>query len=161
MGIIPANTGRIHALAHFDPSISDHPREYGENTTKPRNTFSELGIIPANTGRMEKALCHVLAQQDHPREYGENYICPGLATFFAGSSPRIRGECGGTDMILDFDRIIPANTGRIRTVIDSSLQAWDHPREYGENGAPNAEMPADPGSSPRIRGESPCDTLHK
>ena len=30
--------------------------------------------------------------------------------------------------------IIPANTGRILTIIVATTDAGDHPREYGENG---------------------------
>ena len=30
-GIIPANTGRIEALADHVRKLGDHPREYGEN----------------------------------------------------------------------------------------------------------------------------------
>ena len=74
-GIIPANTGRINPPMVTSGRMSDHPREYGENTNtailiglamgssprirgESREVAGPLhfdGIIPANTGRIAES----------------------------------------------------------------------------------------------------------
>ena len=173
-GTIPANTGRIIPRPAHHQLQWDHPREYGENGVSREFTYGDRGssprirgefdqplpggnwsgIIPANTGRMyAQAEADGLAR-DHPREYGENYICPGLATFFAGSSPRIRGEFFPKPGFIFRIGIIPANTGRMYAQAEADGLARDHPREYGENDGTSMEREDTLGSSPRIRGES-------
>ena len=90
---------------------------------------------------------------DHPREYGENPMNPRVWWDARGSSPRIRGECGGGDVGGASAGIIPANTGRIRELADVAGAGGDHPREYGENSRTNDSLHTPAGSSPRIRGE--------
>ena len=112
----------------------DHPREYGENIVKevseafipgssPRirgelpsrfRACASAGIIPANTGRMWLRLGCVRVIRDHPREYGENNYLHNPQIAGPGSSPRIRGEYVDKFIQDEIDRIIPANTGRIR-----------------------------------------------
>ena len=48
---------------------------------------------------------------------------------------------------------IPANTGRITTLLPTPTTPWDHPREYGENFRGSREELHQLGPSPRIRGE--------
>ena len=96
---------------------------------------------------------------DHPREYGENtWKCSGGA-FASGPSPRIRGEymvCVQWQAVMG---TIPANTGRIVSVLRTQRRQADHPREYGENiGSIHTTAHVD-GPSPRIRGESCVPTL--
>ena len=96
----------------------------------------------------------ICGRWDHPREYGEN----GFPRFFgdgeAGSSPRIRGEFVGDDGETHALRIIPANTGRMRSSHEKKQDPRDHPREYGENSSLVLVPSLLRGSSPRIRGES-------
>ena len=91
------------------------------------------GIIPANTGRILRALT--------------------TASAAAGSSPRIRGEFCVPPCQSHEQRIIPANTGRIRLGGCAQPRSWDHPREYGENLMKPKIGMRTLGSSPRIRGE--------
>ena len=152
----------------------DHPREYGENANPGGNTVEgmgssprirgewrlrtlilhALGIIPANTGRIYRRYPPSLVLWDHPREYGENGSHVHPRTGVLGSSPRIRGECELHAVIFYPHRIIPANTGRIRSISARAAASWDHPREYGENRVAVGVMTSNNGSSPRIRGES-------
>ena len=151
----------------------DHPREYGENTALEDNPVTHYGssprirgelhgdvrvamsggIIPANTGRM--VWLHTVRQPppDHPREYGENTNAGGKDAPPEGSSPRIRGESDAASAARCGNRIIPANTGRIGTVVRTTGGTGDHPREYGENFGVEALGWGLWGSSPRIRGE--------
>ena len=114
VGIIPANTGKIFAVAPPCLARRDHPREYGENrgkffmikepmgssprirgkSTHRQHTTSGHGIIPANTGKIMGFRYGRLHVGDHPREYGENEM----------------------DRVMEFESrgIIPANTGKIR-----------------------------------------------
>ena len=70
-----------------------------------------------------------------------------------GSSPRIRGEYSGTNIVTNHRGIIPANTGRITFKFQYVTFTRDHPREYGENPAGMRSYTPLTGSSPRIRGE--------
>ena len=91
---------------------------------------------------------------DHPREYGENDWFNVESWYCVGSSPRIRGESCKDVGNMHAERIIPANTGRMLTE-PCRADVWqDHPREYGENKIRTKDMDNNPGSSPRIRGES-------
>ena len=133
--------------------MRDHPREYGENVepdtlavdasgSSPRiRGECELGdlrpgftgIIPANTGRITDEHSASFVEEDHPREYGENdsFIHAGYVPY--GSSPRIRGEFELWGFVVSHYGIIPANTGRIVSVLVMVEDYGDHPREYGEN----------------------------
>ena len=73
LGIIPANTGKIQCSKSSLPSMTDHPREYGENLSRVRRKPYPGGssprirgksppaavcdaqprIIPANTGKID------------------------------------------------------------------------------------------------------------
>ena len=132
--VMPANTGRIDIAGGFVSKARDHPREYGENQLTDLRGCLSHGIIPANTGRIGHA-CQLIAEaRDHPREYGENDMpIPGV-DIHPGSSPRIRGECVENPRCMSIMGIIPANTERMRTRAATRWKAWDHPREYGENG---------------------------
>ena len=112
-GIIPANTGRMVSSWMCKCLRWDHPREYGENSPCPTRLSPLMGIIPANTGRIEASILERNGMGDHPREYGENESTDYGALSIPGSSPRIRGECGGSAGPRGRGRIIPANTGRI------------------------------------------------
>ena len=132
-GIIPANTGKI-SEAHGKTFINwDHPREYGENImsgslqTAPGGSSPRIrgkwvarrlpvfsgGIIPANTGKIYPSTPCPLHPWDHPREYGENFSVLRFSPVAGGSSPRIRGKCGGFTVCNHTAGIIPANTGKI------------------------------------------------
>ena len=96
----------------------------------------------------------MLLVRDHPREYGENTIVMVRNWVGVGSSPRIRGKCRGLPVRCVVVRIIPANTGKIRTTDGTYRDHWDHPREYGENQLGRRALWLSTGSSPRIRGKS-------
>ena len=99
--------------------------------------------------------------EDHPREYGENVRAVSRIYKGRGSSPRIRGECSQCTIARVTARIIPANTGRIPPPWGGRSPRQDHPREYGENAIPAFPQSPEPGSSPRIRGESLCECRGK
>ena len=151
----------------------DHPREYGENIHSDTQSYALSGssprirgkllqhpgqtlehrIIPANTGKIRPTRVHRLFNRDHPREYGENVARWRLLCGFRGSSPRIRGKLADVFQCLFRCGIIPANTGKMATIMIWARRGWDHPREYGENHWWSPSRAPKSGSSPRIRGE--------
>ena len=112
-----------------------------------------IGTIPANTGRILPSWLHLTFLTDHPREYGENAIDLNNAAIRVGPSPRIRGESDSPIYATIPRGTIPANTGRIGWLGAVARNAWDHPREYGENVGLNPITELVRGPSPRIRGE--------
>ena len=98
-------------------------------------------------------LCAHRSEKDHPREYGENIPSVEAVGAAYGSSPRIRGESKAIATMENLNGIIPANTGRISWADWCQSDAWDHPREYGENLVRIISQTPQQGSSPRIRGE--------
>ena len=140
-------------LAALESQLGSSPRIRGECVML-QGLILLRRIIPANTGRMASVGVTPPTRRDHPREYGENLAAMPRLRAVLGSSPRIRGECSySTPKALTF-RIIPANTGRIEQARFLRPRQRDHPREYGENGAAEMDLSINPGSSPRIRGES-------
>ena len=151
----------------------DHPREYGENTSKncssaaksgpsPRirgeslpvsSALIRVGTIPANTGRMSAIVALADSRRDHPREYGENNDEPLTTGKDTGPSPRIRGEYPIAAATGKAHGTIPANTGRISPAKMRGHGHRDHPREYGENCDCFPWWLTGEGPSPRIRGE--------
>ena len=134
------------------PSSGSSPRIRGEYRSARRQT-RHLRIIPANTGRITTGQVSSFAEGDHPREYGENSLPLLVVVLAMGSSPRIRGECHTCVSSVAGTGIIPANTGRMTCQFRVWIFTRDHPREYGENTPQNIRSIAQPGSSPRIRGE--------
>ena len=130
------------------------PRIRGESPAK-AGAYRPKGIIPANTGRIPSHSNPCTLTADHPREYGENFSSKSSINSCTGSSPRIRGEFIVHDGDSPYIGIIPANTGRMQQSLNTAVTNPDHPREYGENKQRWVSCQTIPGSSPRIRGESP------
>ena len=141
-GIIPANTGRMRLSSLASWMIQgSSPRIRGE-CKQVAACPAARRIIPANTGRIRKRARSARVRRDHPREYGENDTWLTFEQTTRGSSPRIRGESAAALNDTKIAGIIPANTGRIYIVVRRLIQAWDHPREYGENSIFPSASPA-------------------
>ena len=132
-------------------------------------------IIPAyagNTGTVRMACC---LSRDHPRVCGEHFPRKRGGLLGVGSSPRMRGTPGPRLERLHAHRIIPAYAGNTSQSVSqkhseqdhprvcgghsfSRLALWffqDHPRVCGEHEEPVQRIPAERGSSPRMRGTRP------
>ena len=72
----------------------------------------------------------------------------------AGSSPRVRGICGGFRGVSPPSRIIPACAGNIPNLMLGVRHPADHPRVCGEYDTCHDSWLGIPGSSPRVRGIS-------
>ena len=89
---------------------------------------------------------------DHPRGCGEHRMKVTAQDAQSGSSPRMRGALTIDAVLVDNQRIIPADAGS--TI--SSYPVWsslgDHPRGCGEHMYPNVLSWRNSESSPRMRG---------
>ena len=154
LGIIPANTGKIHFPFWWLYSPWDHPREYGENAAVSRYATTPLGSSPRIRGKYVSHFGWCVYAGDHPREYGENRVFCSRLLCALGSSPRIRGKYIHRLRPAQLPGIIPANTGKMVQWMLQIRVGWDHPREYGENSPGKSSRSSPSGSSPRIRGKS-------
>ena len=96
---------------------------------------------------------------DHPRACGANVMSLPMFMCDSGSSPRMRGKrrIRGHGRVLV--RIIPAHAGQT-SARPGRMVAWtDHPRACGANSPFGRAVPADDGSSPRMRGKRCCIRL--
>ena len=88
----------------------------------------------------------------HPRGCGEhlvNWLTPDRVT---GSSPRVRGTRVDPDAVPILQRFIPAGAGNTTVSVTPSGEVTVHPRGCGEHFFPTRLIPAESGSSPRVRG---------
>src|SRR5690606_34567999 len=89
---------------------------------------------------------------DHPRVCGEHEPDGSGGHDSPGSSPRVRGAHSLSSIKESGDRIIPACAGSTGWWIRMTMSASDHPRVCGEHEGVDVPVPAEEGSSPRVRG---------
>ena len=129
-----------------------HPRVCGERATRQTNspphrgssprvrgtrvflgrTVGGVRFIPACAGNADTESKRPDATPVHPRVCGERWHEGGAQSYFAGSSPRVRGTRG-----------LQIGDQRANTV---------HPRVCGERASPAIVQQQHRGSSPRVRG---------
>ena len=112
----------------------------------------DRGIIPACAGSSRGRRLPSSGGWDHPRVCGEQHC--RLLHFMTGtgSSPRVRGAAD-LELAADSEHgIIPACAGSRAASMQATRSRWDHPRVCGEQSMVWPTMPAQPGSSPRVRG---------
>ena len=130
-GTIPARAGEpaIGAEAevlHRGPS----PRGRG-NHSKVLDPHDRDGTIPARAGEPTTAAASSSCWSDHPRAGGGTLIEPEARRFYAGPSPRGRGNRSRCDDAVSRSGTIPARAGE-----PSAWRCWgrsrrDHPRAGG------------------------------
>ena len=171
--IIPARAGRTTTTSNSTCAASDHPRACGANPfrvshravtpgSSPRvrgeldkkvSDAKAARIIPARAGRTTSPTGSPPPATDHPRACGANPAVWVSIMATLGSSPRVRGERRGEDLHGRGGRIIPACAGRTNDHTTRHFTPSDHPRVCGANVRRFLTGWADPGSSPRVRGE--------
>ena len=116
-------------------------------------------IIPADAGSNYGRWDLGSVSEDHPRGCREHWPKSRTLMVTCGSSPRMRGAPSRWKVIVLSCRIIPADAGS--TWFESSWGSAirDHPRGCGEHDGILVAGPADPGSSPRMRGAHDSTTL--
>ena len=172
-GLIPAHAGKTAPSNNTAASHPAHPRSRGENadftvpdlrgrgssplTRGKRSGVSRSrlmrGLIPAHAGKTSARCGSSPPMRAHPRSRGEN-DCPGDADGRRrGSSPLTRGKPHRA--LLDrYDAgLIPAHTGKTRSVFHLSPALPAHPRSRGENAAEETAVDIHLGSSPLTRGK--------
>ena len=119
------------------------------------------GIIPACAGNTYGSTYEQAAVGDHPRVCGEHTGIIRRLRIGEGSSPRVRGTPPVVPPAVGRIGIIPACAGNTAGVTVLTRLCGDHPRVCGEHIDKAANMLADRGSSPRVRGTQWCAELHR
>ena len=117
--------------------------------------------IPTLVGRFFAFLCAGLMGAVHPHACGEILLFLGAGRAFAGTSPRLWGDYEAASGRYHRNRYIPTLVGRFRYFRISIDQKPVHPHACGEIGQLLATVSRDPGTSPRLWGDSDRDTGHR
>ena len=149
---IPACAGNSYmGYASYPGRHGSSPRVRG--TAAPRDgTVVDLRFIPACAGNSGRNTSIVVNSSVHPRVCGEQPLALRAASWFAGSSPRVRGTAGDGYTVTFRDRFIPACAGNSPKAISESDTHSVHPRVCGEQATSRSTILCTPGSSPRVRG---------
>ena len=171
-GIIPACAGNT-GMSRPDRLLpEDHPRVCGEHArlllrcayiwgSSPRVRGTPCsgeiartlgGIIPACAGNTRLSSKFPAPVRDHPRVCGEHEMLGRYTSIDEGSSPRVRGTRPAIPSLETYLGIIPACAGNTSCKSMCVKIARDHPRVCGEHPPQKTRMPAEVGSSPRVRG---------
>ena len=81
-------------------------------------------------------------------------VCDRVS-FYAGSSPQVRGKRQRIRRAESMGRLIPAGAGKTGSAIHPVRSLAAHPRRCGENWAFITDILAPVGSSPQVRGKHP------
>ena len=110
------------------------------------------GLIPAHAGNTTRVHGRRTRPWAHPRACGEHDHVGGEGSFFAGSSPRMRGTPAGTGPPDPGTGLIPAHAGNTVQTPTIGSGAGAHPRACGEHDDYEDVNEGEEGSSPRMRG---------
>ncbi len=127
------------------------PRVRGTRGINP-GEFPVDRFIPACAGNTSSYFLSFTASWVHPRVCGEHGSRRSGPAALTGSSPRVRGT---HDLHIDDTvslRFIPACAGNTRPRSSAHPGRPVHPRVCGEHCRDDGPLPADAGSSPRVRG---------
>ena len=192
-GLIPARAGKTSAAGTACRPSGAHPRACGENDVftahrswtsgssprvrgkrfAPKDTAYLPWLIPARAGKTGTSPNTSPGTWAHPRACGENADPYDPATWWRGSSPRVRGKREDRRPRSRGPRLIPARAGKTRarahhvagggliparagktTGSDAvTMSPTAHPRACGENAATGLVEDAETGSSLRMRGK--------
>ena len=109
--------------------------------------------IPAYAGKTQRRRCDRLCPSEHPRVCGENSNSPASMVISIGTSPRMRGKQGESQILTHFLRNIPAYAGKTPPP-PNPRRCWsEHPRVCGENLGGLGDLVRGGGTSPRMRGK--------
>ena len=121
--------------------------------------FTDCRFIPAGAGNTQYRALRMPFVPVHPRGCGEHSAAVLIINSNAGSSPRVRGTHYRKPNKSTSDRFIPAGAGNtIGCPGDLPFQTV-HPRGCGEHGFNAFLLRGCCGSSPRVRGTLPCNSI--
>ena len=91
-----------------------------------------IGIIPTRMGTRISHSKSAAMSGDHPHAYGDKTMSLTGTKTLSGSSPRVWGQAGNTQKIINNKRIIPTRMGtsHFPKFVNPCLQ--DHPHAYGD-----------------------------
>ena len=173
-GIIPAGAGHFPPIYRTHHFPRDHPRRCGalmatngeldfEKGSSPqvrgtwqaiRYLFRATGIIPAGAGHFVYVANVHGCPWDHPRRCGALSGSGDASRISGGSSPQVRGTCGGAYRDGHPRGIIPAGAGHFAIPTHQPARPGDHPRRCGALFISRCYSVICYGSSPQVRGTS-------
>ena len=139
----------------YDPSTwwaGSSPRMRGKHGPL-RSLYLVGRLIPAHAGKTPHAAARKARHRAHPRACGENAAFATALTWYAGSSPRMRGKLELLRLDAAAVRLIPAHAGKTCAVEHVAGHTGAHPRACGENPLTTFVRLIEQGSSPRMRGK--------
>ena len=150
----------VHPRACGEHKFADSLEEsYAGSSPRLRGTCHQVGddkglerFIPAPAGNMVAVPPDADIVPVHPRACGEHFHRILLFLKILGSSPRLRGTCGGRKEDPRLPRFIPAPAGNMIDCGFGGVEGTVHPRACGEHLADRPQIPGSTGSSPRLRG---------
>ena len=169
---IPACAGNTRLMTDAKNESAVHPRVCGEHpytapkdrgfcgssprvrgTPMPGTMMSAASrFIPACAGNTARWVSRPTGPAVHPRVCGEHWSVAGRCCCRCGSSPRVRGTRGCSNLGVGLHRFIPACAGNTPTPRRSTRASPVHPRVCGEHLMISRAVIRRSGSSPRVRG---------
>ena len=173
---IPARAGNINQISIQQPSSSVHPRTCGEHMLSAASRSTTSGssphvrgtfhasryvaqshrFIPARAGNMQLKSDVNGRLTVHPRTCGEHRSRVTSSSVVIGSSPHVRGTSSIAFALSAQVRFIPARAGNIVCARLPVRHTTVHPRTCGEHRSRVTVSSVVIGSSPHVRGTSPC-----
>ena len=171
-GSIPAHAGKPSAIDAMPASSRVYPRACGETPAvllhggpakglSPRmrgnrNRFARRppgkGSIPAHAGKPDSPIRAPAMPGVYPRACGETCLPPADRPSGRGLSPRMRGNLPSLVLLRIIPGSIPAHAGKPPVNTDYNRARWVYPRACGETKFRGTYCSAQPGLSPRMRG---------
>ena len=149
---IPACAGNTRPCGAFSPAMPVHPRVCGEHRVLAACERLMEGSSPRVRGTPLTGRPYRQSQRFIPACAGNTTPRAGGRLLDGGSSPRVRGTRRSAAGTGPARRFIPACAGNTAWYARVPRNRPVHPRVCGEHLVAGVGLPADRGSSPRVRG---------
>ena len=154
---IPACAGNTRPCGAFSPAMPVHPRVCGEHRVLAACERLMEGSSPRVRGTPLTGRPYRQSQRFIPACAGNTTPRAGGRLLDGGSSPRVRGTRRSAAGTGPARRFIPACAGNTAWYARVPRNRPVHPRVCGEHLVAGVGLPADRGSSPRVRGTRGLD----
>ena len=135
------------------------PRVWGQALVKPLCCAGKR-IIPTRMGTRISHSKSAAMSGDHPHAYGDKTMSLTGTKTLSGSSPRVWGQAGNTQKIINNKRIIPTRMGTRNRPKGIFRFRQDHPHAYGDKMTQTLDSLYSQGSSPRVWGQVVDSVFH-
>ena len=151
-GLIPAGAGQmIWAINFLGCPVGSSPQVRGRCKYF-AGAMHFSGLIPAGAGQIPDPTRPDPSLSAHPRRCGADRTRMFCRIRMMGSSPQVRGRCGGHLHEAGQKRLIPAGAGQICASPTGAHAPSAHPRRCGADLGNPRRGRRGQGSSPQVRG---------